>query len=244
MTDQSDATLQPDGRVVMVSGANRGIGLEIAKRLHSEGYVVSAGVRKPEALVPDLEALGDGRLKIFQFDAEQRQSAAGWVGHTLEAFGRLDGLVNNAGVLNATSLDEVDEAALDQMWEVNVKAPYRLIVAALPELRKAGRGRIVNVVSLAGLRYPAGTSPGYTISKFAALALTHATRHVGWDDGVRVTALCPGLTRTDMTADAQVPGVEFTSPATLAAIVAMVLSLPNNASVATLPVNCLLESTI
>ena len=61
---------------------------------------------------------------------------------------------------------------------------------------------------------------------------------------MRVTALCPGLTRTDMTAAAQVPGVEFTSPATLAAIVAMVLSLPNNASVATLPVNCLIESTI
>ena len=227
----------------MISGANRGIGLAIARHLHADGYSLSLGARNPSALARAVGDLEDARILRAEYVAEDRTMASRWVDATLARYGRIDVLVNNAGILRRFPPDEPDEAALDEMWAVNVKAPYRLTAAALPHLRKTGAGRIVNVVSTVGLRYKGGV-PGYALTKFAAMALTHVTRYAGWNDGVRVTALCPGETRTDMTAGIVASGHPATEPETLAAIVSLVIALPNEASVAALPVNCVLESTV
>ena len=238
-----EALLPSTGRVVMISGANRGIGLAIARRLHADGYGLSLGARDASALARAVGDLGDERVLRRRYEADDRATAGDWVDATMARYGRIDALVNNAGILRRFPPDEPDEAALDEMWNVNVKAPYRLTAAALPHLRKSGSGRIVNVVSTVGLRYKGG-APGYALTKFAAMALTHVTRYTGWNDGVRVTALCPGETRTDMTAGIVATGHPATEPGTLAAIVSLVIALPNEASVATLPVNCVLESTV
>ena len=88
-------------------------------------------------------------------------------------------------------------------------------------------------------------SNGYAASKFAAVALTHAVRRAGWDDGVRATAICPGLVDTDMVAGKTAPEGEFKiEPEAIAASVAYLLSLPNNASVAELLINSRLEASI
>lgn len=237
------ALLSPSGRVVMISGANRGIGLAIARRLHSDGYRLSLGARNLAALTRAAGDLAPDRAFCCRYDAEDRATSSGWVDATAAHYGRIDALVNNAGILRRFPPGEPDEAALDEMWAVNVKAPYRLTAAALPHLRKSGSGRIVNVVSTVGLRYKGGV-PGYALTKFAAMALTHVTRYAGWEDGVRVTALCPGETRTDMTAGIVASGHPATEPETLAAIASLVIALPNEASVAALPVNCVLESTV
>lgn len=239
----SDAVLPAAGRVVMVSGANRGIGLAVARRLHADGYTLSLGARNVAALARAVGSLGGERVLCCRYDADDRASASAWVDATVARFGRIDALVNNAGILRRFPPDQPDEAALDDMWTVNVKAPYRLTAAALPLLRKTGSGRIVNVVSTVGLRYKGGV-PGYALTKFAAMALTHVIRYAGWNDGVRVTALCPGETRTDMTAGIVATGHPATEPETLAAIVSLVIALPNEASVAALPINCVLESTV
>ncbi len=234
------SALDPQGRVIMVSGANRGIGRAIAEHLSGLGYTLSLGVRRPESIA---QWRARGAL-VARFEAREPASAARWVADTAAHFGRIDGLVNNAGIVRRFAFDRPDEAALDEMWDVNLKAPYRLIVAALPHLRASGAGRIVNLVSLAGLRYGGG-SPGYAMVKHATQALTQIARQFAWADGVRATAICPGSTATDFIAG-HLPAAadKLTQPEDVAALVALALGLPNSASVATIAVNWAAEANL
>ena len=112
----------------------------------------------------------------------------------------------------------------------------------MPHLRKSGHGRVANIVSLSGKRLLRGSQLGYSASKYAALVLTHAIRQEGWEDGVRATAICPGMVDTRMVGDMQVPEGQFKiDPETIAETVAYALSLPNNAVVAEILVNSRLE---
>ncbi len=137
-------------------------------------------------------------------------------------------------------LRNASEAELDRIWAVNCKAPLHMIALALPHLEASGAGRILNVSSLSGKRV-ANDNVAYAMSKFAVMALTHASRRISWDKGVRATAICPGFVRTDMTAGAKFPREEMIDPADLAELVATVIALPNTASIAELLVSCRLE---
>ena len=224
--------LEAKGRVVMVSGAARGIGRRVVERLLGAGFMVSAGLRDPQGLVS-----GDGLL-VQRYDAESPSSAEAWVAATGERFGRLDGLVNAAGINPRFTVQDEDETALDRLRAINVKAPLRLIRLALPQLKASGQGRVINIASLSGKRVR-NPSIGYAMSKFALVALTHGVRHDGWDAGVRATALCPGFVATDMTSRVtKVARQDMTDAGDIAALVETLLRLPNNASVAELLVNC------
>jgi NAD(P)-dependent dehydrogenase (short-subunit alcohol dehydrogenase family) len=242
-----DERLQPDGRVIMISGAARGIGLAIARRLYADGYTLSLGARDPAAATAALGTHEAARVMAARFDATDAGTAERWGADTAARFGRIDGLVNNAGILRMIRFDDGDEAALDELWQVNVKAPFRMIRLALPHLRKAGHGRIVNIASTDGKRYrDASSSVGYVMTKHAVVAMSHAAKFAGWDDGVRVTALCPGAVETDLIAGLAgvTPGPGRMQPETVAHAVSFVLSLPDTASVAELPMNTRLESTL
>lgn len=231
-------------RVAMVSGAGRGLGAAIARRLHADGWTLSLGLRDPSRLPEDL-APGD-RLMAHRFDATLPETALPWVEATAVRFGRLDALVNNAGILRMVDFERGEESDLDDLWAVNVKAPFRLIRAALPHLRQGGQGRVVNIASTDAKRYRPGTSVGYAMTKHALLAMTQAVRFAGWEDGVRATALCPGAIDTDLIAN--LPGVtpkaDRLTPETVADLVATILSLPNQASLPELVVNTRLETLI
>jgi NAD(P)-dependent dehydrogenase (short-subunit alcohol dehydrogenase family) len=230
--------LDPVNRVALVSGASRGIGRKVVERLLASGFQVSAGLRDTSVLEPH------ERLHVQRYDAASAVSAKDWVAACLERFGRLDALVNVAGINPVFQVEDEDETALDQLWAVNVKGPLRLIRASLPHLRKAGNGRVVNIASLSGKRLR-NANAGYAMSKFALVALTHAVRHAGWDDGVRATALCPGFVISDMTMKVtKVPRAEMTDPADLAVLVEMLLLLPATASIAELLVNCQHEDAL
>ncbi|MGI4946109.1 MAG: SDR family NAD(P)-dependent oxidoreductase [Janthinobacterium lividum] len=230
--------LDPNDRVVMVSGASRGIGRAVVERLLAAGFRVSAGVRDPRSLV------ATERLMLHRYDAEGTESAQAWVDATLARFGALHGLVNVAGVNAGFAVTDVDEAPLDTLWQLNVKAPLRLIRLALPHLMACGHGRVVNVASLSGKRVR-NANVGYAMSKFALVALTHGVRQVGWEHGVRATALCPGFVATDMTAAVtKVPRGRMSEPGDIAMLVEVVLRLSNTASVAELLVNCQLEDML
>ena len=86
---------------------------------------------------------------------------------------------------------------MNDLWAINVMGPFLLTRAALPELRKTGAGRIVNIASTDAKRFRPGSSAGYTMSKHSLLAMTQAVRAEGWDDGIRATALCPGFTYSE-----------------------------------------------
>jgi NAD(P)-dependent dehydrogenase (short-subunit alcohol dehydrogenase family) len=230
--------LAPDGRVIMISGANRGIGLAIARALYDAGYNLSLGARDPASLADIVSGWAPERVLTGHYVAEDHDTHRQWVGTTVERFDRLDGLVNNAGIWEDVSVEDEKDDALDRMWAVNVKGPLSMTRIALPHLRRCGAGRIVNVASLAGKAvYSSGI--GYSMTKFAAVALSHATRHAGWDDGVRCTALCPGYVVTDLTANVEtVPQDQMIEPSDLAAVVVTLLALSNKASIAELVINC------
>ena len=236
--------IDPQNRVVLVSGANRGIGRAIAICLHNKGYTISAGARDVDALREALAHVGDERLLLARYDASDRQTQDQWVEKTLERFGRIDALVNNAGTGNQFRIDAGDESELDALWATNVKGPLFLTRACLPALKASGQGRIVNIGSLSGKRVR-NDNAAYNLSKFAVMALTHGTRRLGWEEGVRATALCPSFVATDLTAGVtKIAREEMIDPTDLAEMAAMVIALPNTAAVAELLVNCRLEDTL
>jgi NADP-dependent 3-hydroxy acid dehydrogenase YdfG len=223
----------------MISGASRGIGRAIARELKQAGLALSLGIRRPGNFSDPLAA--DGDVLLHPYEAHDRTAAASWVDATVARFGRIDVLVNNAGISRLVSLEEGSEDDLDELLAVNVKAPFRVIRAALPHLKASGSGRVINVASLSGKRVM-GLNVGYQMSKHAVVALTHAVRRIGWEHGIRATALCPGFVNTELVAHVtDVPHDQMTDPADLARLVATVIALPNTAAVAELLVNCRYE---
>lgn len=237
--------LNPEGRVIMVSGASRGIGLAIARTLLAKGYAVSAGARDPERVRTGLDgAPGGDKLLCARYDAADRTSHEAWLGATLDRFGRLDGLVNNAGTSNTFSIEEGEEAELDALWAINVKGPLFLTRICLPHLKAAGNGRVINVASLSGKRVR-NENIAYNMTKHAVMALTHGTRRIGWDHGVRATAICPSFVATDLTDGVtKITREEMIDPKDFAEITALALALPNTAAMAEMLVNCRLEDTL
>ena len=235
--------MQP--RLVMVSGGARGLGAAIVQRCLDDGYRVSVGARDPDAV---RAAFAEGeRLRAFHFDADTPDTAETWVADTVAEMGPPDALINNAGILRMVTFEAGNEDDLDAMWNVNVKGPFRLIRAALPHLKASGRGRVVNIASTDAKRYrDSSISIGYVMTKQSLLAMTHAVRFAGWEEGLRGTAICPGAIDTEMIAN--LPGVtpkaQRLQPADVAEIVSLVLKLPNQASVPEIVANTRLESTI
>ncbi|MDU9005591.1 SDR family NAD(P)-dependent oxidoreductase [Sedimentitalea todarodis] len=236
--------IEPTDRVVMVSGGSRGIGLAIAQLLHAKGYSVSVGARNVAALEHALRDQPGARLLCARYEADDRTSHDIWLAATLEKFGRLDALVNNAGTSNTFSIEAGDEADLDALWTINVKGPLFLTRICLPHLKAAGSGRIVNVASLSGKRVR-NDNIAYNMTKHAVLALTHGTRRIGWDHGVRATAICPSFVATDLTVNVtEVSQAEMIDPRDLAELAATAIALPNTAAMAEMLVNCRLEDTL
>ena len=225
-------------KVIMISGANRGIGYATAKLLKEKGCILSLAARNPD----EIKVGGDNVLKCI-WDAKEKKLSKNWVSETISHFDKIDGLVMNAGVELGGDLEGDSEEEFDEMFEVNFKGPLRLVRETLPELRKTGAGRIINVVSLAGKRPRNPKILGYSASKFAGMSLTNAIRISGWDDGVRATSVCPGMVRTRMTDEITVPDGEFKmEPEAIAETISYALTLPNSAAVAEILVNSRLES--
>lgn len=236
--------LNPEGRVVMVSGASRGIGLAIVRKLLDKGYSVSAGARNPDALAELLSDAPGDRFMCARYEAGDRASHADWLAATLARFGRLDGLVNNAGTSNTFSIESGEEEELDALWTINVKGPLFLTRACLPHLKAAGSGRVINVASLSGKRVR-NENIAYNMTKHAVMALTHGTRRIGWEHGVRATAVCPSFVATDLTDGVtKISREEMIHPDDFAEITALALALPNTAAMAEMLVNCRLEDTL
>jgi NAD(P)-dependent dehydrogenase (short-subunit alcohol dehydrogenase family) len=209
-----------DGRVVLISGASRGIGAAAAQAFADAGWHVSFGMRKPE--LPDW---ADATLhQAVSYDATDAMSGARWVSQALSRFGRIDAVVANAGISVAKSVIDIGDDDLDAMLTVNVRAPRQLAKAAWEALAASGSGRVIILGSLSGKRVKTAASGSYSVSKFAAV--------------------CPGFVATDMARALSTRDDSFmTSPDDLARIIVMLVSLPNEASVAEFTINCQLEES-
>lgn len=226
--------LEVGNRIVMVSGASRGIGRAVVERLLASGFRVSAGMRDPSRLAES------ERLMTHRYDAEDAKSPLAWASATVARWGGVDAIVNAAGINPRVRVSDEGESELDDMWRVNVKGPLRLVRATLTHLAVCGHGRVVNLGSLSGKRV--GSNVGYAMTKFAVVALTHGIRREGRAAGIRATVICPGYVATDMTLnDDEIPRHEMSQPDDIAHLVETALMLPNNASVSEMLVHCQFE---
>ncbi|MBP1847696.1 NAD(P)-dependent dehydrogenase (short-subunit alcohol dehydrogenase family) [Rhizobium petrolearium] len=230
-------------RVVLISGAGRGIGLAIANELAEHGYRLSLGARNVGTLEAEFGPESE-RFHYARFDAYDPATSEAWVAAAIAKFGRIDALVNNAGLGERVSLMDDNDEALDRLWAVNVKAPLRMTRLCMPHLEATGAGRIINVASMSGKRVR-NAFVGYNMTKFAVMGLTHTTRHVAWEKGVRATAICPSFVRTEMSSYTnKVTPDQMIQPETLASLVRTAIELPNNAAMAEMLVNCRLEDML
>jgi NAD(P)-dependent dehydrogenase (short-subunit alcohol dehydrogenase family) len=173
--------------LALVSGANRGIGLEVARSLARDGHRVLAGTRS-------LDAMGDtGGLDItpIELDVTDPGSIA------RIPFEPLEVLVNNAGIYPPGRASAIDFDVVEETWQVNALGAWRLAVAAIPHMERGAR--IVNVSSGAGsLDSMDATYPAYNVSKAALNAITRVLADDLRADGILVNSVCPGWVRTDM----------------------------------------------
>jgi len=189
------------GHVVLVTGSSSGIGAATARQFSAEGATVvinsATSVVAGRALAAELPD-----ATYFQADVAVEEACVGLIDEVIATHGRLDVLVNNAGITAVIPHGDL-EAATPAIWrrifDVNVIGTWQLTVAAVPHLRASGRGQVVNVSSLAGSR-PVGSSIPYACSKAAIDHMTHLLANTLGPD-IRVNAVAPGLVDTPWTED-------------------------------------------
>jgi len=195
---------QSSGDVALVTGANRGIGREVARQLAGRGYEVLLSARdgeKARTAAEELTRSTGGALVPLKLDVSDPQSISAAAERVRAEPGRLDVLVNNAGIGSdfGVSGAEPDFGAIQAALETNFYGAYRLTVELLGLLRESAHPRIVNVSSgMGGISEMGGWSPGYRVSKAALNAMTRILATELKDAGFRVNSACPGFVNTDM----------------------------------------------
>lgn len=199
-----------EGKVALVTGASQGIGEAIAKRFGKEGAKVAVGynggVDRANAVVAAIEAEG-GTAKAFQADVSKLDDIDRLVSEVVDAFDGFDILVNNAGVFRTVPIMETTEEIWDEQLDLNLKGAFFMMKRAIPEFRKAGGGKIVNISSIAGTgAFP--NCPGYCASKGGLVNLTKAAACEIGKENINVNSIAPGNVATPLNAHVRGPGNE------------------------------------
>jgi len=184
----------PSRPVAVVTGASGGIGAATARALAARGFLTVLGARRLDRLREVAAETGGVALPLDVRDAVSVEAFAAEVGRTLD---RIDLLVNNAGIaLGQDPVEAIRDEDVVAMWETNVLGVLRVTRAALPLLRRAERGHVINIGSVAGFdNYRGGA--GYTATKHAVRALTQTLRLELNGEPIRVTEIAPGMTETE-----------------------------------------------
>jgi NADP-dependent 3-hydroxy acid dehydrogenase YdfG len=188
------------GKVVVITGASSGIGKAIAKYLASQGVIVSLGARRMDKLIElqDQITLAGGKAAIFLTDVTQKESVGALIKHTLDTFGKVDVIINNAGVMLLSKLEELRYEEWDAMISTNLKGMLYGIGAALPYFKARKEGHFINISSISGHRVDP-TSAVYSATKYAVRALSEGLRQEVKPYNIRTTIISPGIIQSELT---------------------------------------------
>jgi NAD(P)-dependent dehydrogenase (short-subunit alcohol dehydrogenase family) len=217
------------GGVALVTGAGSGLGAATAEVLAAAGMRVAVADVRPAAAAGTVEAVehAGGAAVAVGLDVSDESSAEAGVAAILERWGRLDVLVNNAGVDRTAAFDELSLGDWDRIIGVNLRGPIVMTRAVLPAMRRAGRGHIVNIASTAAKRAWENAS-AYHATKWGLLGLSHALHTEARREGIKVTAVIAGGMRTPFLLD-RFPDLDpglLQDPRTVAETIRWVLTLP------------------
>lgn len=188
-----------EGKIVAITGASSGIGAETAKLLASKGAIVAIGARRRQrldAVVAEIEN-GGGKGKAYTVDVVKRLDVANFIEGAVKDFGRIDVLVNNAGVMPIAALSECRIDEWDRMIDVNIRGVLHGIAAALPVFQRQKSGQFVNLSSVLGFKVFAPGGTVYSATKFAIRAISDGLR-VEAGDGIRVASIEPGIVDSEL----------------------------------------------
>jgi len=218
-------------KAALITGGSSGIGFAIARALGEDGFGVTIAARRPEKLDKAAAELRDAGLDIHHVAANMREEEdiRRMVDEHRERFGRMDVLVNNAGLGIGGSTESFETKKLDMQLDVNLRAVYLVTRESVPLLKAAGKdggALLVNTASIAAKR-PQGFLAVYSATKAAVVALTEAWNNELSGEGVRCTAICPAFVDTAMTdwAKSEVPADQMIRPEDIAEVVRCLLRL-------------------
>ncbi|SDP85752.1 SDR family oxidoreductase [Phyllobacterium sp. OV277] len=185
------------GKVVAITGASSGIGEATAKILAAAGAHVVIGARRVDRLQQLAREISEagGTVRTSRLDVTDQSDVQGFVDFAKSEFGRLDVIINNAGVMPLSPLEALKVNEWDQMIDVNIKGVLYGIAAALPHMKRQGSGHVINVASIGG-HSVSPTAAVYCATKFAVRAISDGLRQE--TDQLRVTIISPGTTTSEL----------------------------------------------
>jgi 3-oxoacyl-[acyl-carrier protein] reductase len=198
-----------DEKVAIVTGGGSGIGRGIAVALAAEGARVIMCGRRLEPIsktVLEIQILGGSALAI-QADIAAENDVDRLVGAVMEAYGRIDILINNAGIAEGGPLHETGIDAWDRVLDVNLRGPFLMTRAVLPAMREQRSGHIINISSESGIEYYPG-DVAYGVSKHALNVFGELIQRENQEFNIRLNTICPGMVVTEMTENS--PGLDHT----------------------------------
>jgi NADP-dependent 3-hydroxy acid dehydrogenase YdfG len=227
------------GKVVVITGASSGMGEAAAKHLAALGATVVLGARRAdriEKLAKKIKENG-GQALAIAMDVTQRDQVKRLIDSAVEQFGRVDVILNNAGVMPLSPMDRLNVEEWDMMIDVNIKGVLNGIAAVLPYMKEQKSGQIINTSSVAGHKVFNGSAV-YSATKYAVRALTEGLRMEVKPYNIRTTIVCPGAVKTELLehiteADIQQANKDYVgavgiSPDSFARVVAFAISQPED----------------
>ena len=187
-----------DNKVALITGGGSGIGAAIAERFVADGAKVCITGRRKEMLEKVARSLPSEKITVCAGDVSRAEDITKMIDATVKFGGKLDVLVNNAAITNPSPVADLDSKMWEDVIRVNLTGPLMLMKASIPHMLKVGKGSIINIASIGGMRCLPGM-PAYCTSKAGLIMLTQQTALDYGRANIRCNAVCPGGVKTEMT---------------------------------------------